>query len=171
MKFEYTIIRSQRKTLSLQVDKDCQITVRAPFYTSEREIELFLQEKKTWLEKAIITQREKVKKQKTYSPEEIEIFRKKAKEIIPDKVRYFSSIMGVTPTSVRINSAKTRYGSCSGKNSLNFSLYLMDKNEEFIDYVVIHELAHIKHHNHSKEFYSFIEMFLPDYKNIVKRNK
>lgn len=171
MKFEYTVIRSQRKTLSLQVDKNCQITLRAPLFTSQQEIESFLQEKKGWLEKAIVSQREKARKQKTYSQEEIAFLRKKAKEIIPEKVRYFSSIMGVTPTAVRINSAKTRYGSCSGKNSLNFSLYLMDKNEEFIDYVVVHELAHIKHHNHSKEFYSFIGEFLPDYKDIIKRNK
>ncbi len=171
MKFEYTVIRSQRKTLSLQVDKNCKITVRAPLFTSQQEIESFLQEKKTWLEKAVVSQREKARKEKTYSQEEIDFLRKKAKEIIPEKVRYFSSIMGVAPTAVRINSAKTRYGSCSGKNSLNFSLYLMDKNEEFIDYVVVHELAHIKHHNHSKEFYSFIGEFLPDYKDIIKINK
>ena len=76
--------------------------------------------------------------------------------------------MDVKPTSVKINSAKKRYGSCSGKNSLNFSLYLMDKDERFIDYVVVHELAHIKHHNHSKDFYNFIAEFMPDYKERMK---
>ena len=171
MKFEYTVIRSQRKTISLLVDKNCQITVRAPLFISQQEIDSFMQEKKTWLENAVVTQREKAKKQKTQSQDDIDFLRKKAKEIIPDKVRYFSLIMGVTPTAVRINSAKTRYGSCSGKNSLNFSLYLIDKEEAFIDYVVVHELAHIKHHNHSKEFYLFIEKFIPDYKEIVRRNK
>ncbi len=79
--------------------------------------------------------------------------------------------MGVKPTAVKINSARTRYGSCSGRNSLNFSLFLMDKDDEFIDYVVVHELAHIKHHNHSKAFYEFVEKFIPDYKNIVKKYK
>ena len=76
--------------------------------------------------------------------------------------------MQVKPASVKINSAKKRYGSCSGTNNLNFSLYLMDKDERFIDYVVVHELAHIKHHNHSSDFYKFIEQFMPDYKYRMK---
>ncbi len=79
--------------------------------------------------------------------------------------------MGVSPTGIKINSAKKRYGSCTGENSLNFSLYLMDKPDEFINYVVIHELAHIRHHNHSKDFYKFIEQFMPEYKSVVKMNK
>lgn len=171
MKFEYTVIRSRRRSLAVQVDKNCKITVRAPFFVSQKEIEAFMADKKEWLENAIITQRDKAKKQKIYSDEEIKNLRQKAKEILPEKVKYYSDLMGVVPTAVKVNSAKTRYGSCSGKNSINFSLYLMDKDERFIDYVVVHELAHIKHHNHSKEFYAFVEKFVPDYKDIVKQNK
>lgn len=171
MKFEYTVIRSRRRSLAVQVDKSCNITVRAPFFVSQKEIEAFMADKKEWLEKAIITQREKAKTQKIYSDEEIKNLREKAKKILPEKVKHFSALMGVVPAAVKVNSAKTRYGSCSGKNSINFSLYLMDKDERFIDYVVVHELAHIKHHNHSKEFYAFVEKFVPDYKDIVKQNK
>lgn len=166
MKFTYEIIRSSRKTLAVQVDSKCNITVRAPYNVTQKEIDFFLNDKKNWLEKTIIKQREKQSYRKEYSNEEIEALRKKAKSVLPEKVKRYSEIMGVTPTAVRINSAKTRYGSCSGKNSINFSLYLMDKDERFIDYVVVHELAHIKHHNHSKDFYSFIERFMPDYKQI-----
>ncbi len=168
MKFEYTVIRSSRKSIAVQVDKNCNITVRAPLFVSQKTIDEFMLSKKEWLEKTIISQRKKYKNQKEYSNEEIELLRKKAKEIIPQKVAHFSSIMGVTPLSIKINSAKTRYGSCSGENRLNFSLFLMTKDEEFIDYVVVHELAHIKHHNHSKAFYAFIEEFIPDYKRISK---
>ena len=166
MKFTYEIIRSSRKTLAVQVDSKCNITVRAPYNVTQKEIDFFLNDKKNWLEKTIIKQREKQSYRKEYSNEEIEALRKKAKSVLPEKVKRYSEIMGVTPTAVRINSAKTRYGSCSGKNSINLSLYLMDKDERFIDYVVVHELAHIKHHNHSKDFYSFIERFMPDYKQI-----
>ena len=81
--------------------------------------------------------------------DEIKLLRKKAKEIIPLKVKHYAEIMQVEPTSVKINSAKKRYGSCSGTNNLNFSLYLMDKDERFIDYVVVHELCHRKHMDHS----------------------
>lgn len=168
MIFEYEIIRSDRKSISIQVDADCNITVRAPYRLSEKEIEKYVLSKKEWLEKVIVKQSERNKNKKEYTDEDIKELRKKAKALLPQKVDYYSSIMGVTPNSVKINSAKKRYGSCSANNDLNFSLYLMDKDERFIDYVVVHELAHIKHHNHSKAFYSFVEQFIPDYKKIKK---
>lgn len=171
MKIQYELIRSKRNTISIQVDKNCNVTVRAPRFVSQKRIDEFLEEKKLWLQDAITKQQEKAKNIVEYSAEDTEKMRKLAKEIIPQKVERFSKIMGVTPSSVKINSAKKRYGSCSAENNLNFSLYLMDKDEKFIDYVVIHELAHIKHHNHSKEFYSFIERFMPNYKEISNMYK
>lgn len=168
MLFDYTLIRSKRKSVAIQVDENCNITVRAPLRISQKEIDKILLEKKSWLEKTIISQREKKKQIKEYSEEDITLLRKRAKEVIPQKVEYYARIMQVSPSSVKINSAKKRYGSCSGTNSLNFSLFLMDKDERFIDYVVVHELAHIKHHNHSKDFYKFIERFMPDYKDRMK---
>ncbi len=168
MLFDYTLVRSKRKSVVIQVDENCNITVRAPLRLSQKEIDRILLDKKEWLEKTIVSQREKKKNTKEYSDEDIKLLHKKAKEIIPSKVEYYAKIMQVQPASVKINSAKKRYGSCSGTNNLNFSLYLMDKDERFIDYVVVHELAHIKHHNHSKEFYNFIERFMPDYRERMK---
>lgn len=168
MIFDYTLVRSKRKTVAIQVDSDCNITVRAPLRLSQKEIDKILLEKKAWLEKTIILQREKKKNIKEYSDDDIKLLRKKAKEILPAKVEYYAKTMQVEPASVKINSAKKRYGSCSGTNNLNFSLYLMDKDERFVDYVVVHELAHIKHHNHSKDFYRLIEQFMPDYKERMK---
>ena len=168
MLFDYTLVRSKRKSVAIQVDADCNITVRAPLKLSQKEIDKILLEKKSWLEKTIVSQRQKKKLVKEYTDADLKALRQKAKEIIPQKVEYYANIMQVVPTSVKINSAKKRYGSCSGTNNLNFSLYLMDKDERFIDYVVVHELAHIKHHNHSKEFYKFIEQFMPDYKERMK---
>ena len=168
MLFDYTLIRSKRKSVAIQVDSDCNITVRAPLKLPQKEIDRILLEKKSWIEKTIISQREKKKNIKEYSDDDIKLLRQKAKEILPAKVEYYAKIMQVEPVSVKINSAKKRYGSCSGTNNLNFSLYLMDKDERFVDYVVVHELAHIKHHNHSKDFYKFIEQFMPDYKERMK---
>ncbi len=168
MIFEYKIIRSSRKIVSIQVDADCNITVRAPYKISEREIEEFVSDKKEWLEKAVLKQMNRNRNKKEYTDDEIKILREKAKTVLPEKVKYYSSIMDVYPKSIKINSAKKRYGSCSGENNINFSLFLMDKDERFIDYVVVHELAHIKHHNHSKAFYGFIESFMPDYKERKK---
>ena len=168
MLFEYKIIKSNRKTIAIQVTAEGDIIVRAPLKVSNKVIEGFVIEKKAWLEKAVASQCKKAKYKKIYSDDEVKALRKQAKEVIPKKVEFYSQLMGVKPVSIRITSAKTRYGSCSSRNTLNFSLYLMDKDERFIDYVVVHELAHIKHHNHSKDFYAFIEAFMPDYKEREK---
>lgn len=94
----------------------------------------------------------------------IAIYKKLAKEYIEKRVLEYVSKMGVMPTAIKINSAKTRWGSCSGKNSLNFSWFLILAQDSVIDYVVVHELAHIIQHNHSNQFWAVVEQVLPDYK-------
>ena len=79
--------------------------------------------------------------------------------------------MGVNPTSVKITSAQTRYGSCSAKNGICYSWRVMLLPEDLIDYIVVHELAHIREHNHSPAFYRVIERELPDYKKRVAKLK
>ena len=93
MLFDYTLVRSKRKSVAIQVDADCNITVRVPLKLSQKEIDKILLEKKAWLEKTIILQREKKKDIKEYSDEDIKFLRKKAKEIIPQKVKYYANIM------------------------------------------------------------------------------
>lgn len=161
---EYRIIYSNRKTLAIEVDSNANIIVRSPKSLSKRKIEKFLTEKSDWLQKAVEKQRQRASLIKTYSEEEIKNLRKKAKEIIPERVKIYSEIIGVTPKSVKITSAKKRYGSCSAKNNLCFSLYLADFPIDAIDYVVVHELCHILEHNHSRRFWARVAKYLPDYK-------
>jgi predicted metal-dependent hydrolase len=92
-----------------------------------------------------------------------------ARKYIPDRVAHFVTIMGVSPISVRITSARTRWGSCSSKRRINFSWRLMLAEEDTIDYVIIHELAHLIQLNHSKAFWTIVEKYAPDYK--VQRKK
>ena len=92
-----------------------------------------------------------------------------AYRIIKQKVGEYAKHMNLTPTSIRITNAKTRWGSCSGKNSINFSWRLIMADDDVIDYVVVHELAHIKEHNHSPRFWKVVESVLTDYKN--RQNK
>jgi predicted metal-dependent hydrolase len=94
----------------------------------------------------------------------IEVYKKLAKKVIINKVIHFSQIIGVNPIAIKINSAKTRWGSCSWKNSLNFSWLLVMAEESVIDYVVVHELSHIKQHNHSLNFWKEVEKIIPNYK-------
>jgi predicted metal-dependent hydrolase len=102
------------------------------------------------------------------SDTDIEQLKRKAWEYIPSRVDYFASIMGVTPANVSINRAKTRFGSCNSKKRLNFSCNVMRYPIEAIDYVIVHELAHIKELNHSKRFWAIVESILPDYKERQK---
>jgi len=94
-----------------------------------------------------------------------ELYKKLAKREIVKKVEYYSRIMNASYSNVKINSAKTRWGSCSGKSSLNFSWRLIFADENAIDYVVVHELAHTVQHNHSSKFWDVVEHTMPDYKN------
>ena len=165
---EYELIRSNRKTLAVQVALDGKVTVRAPLRLSIKRIEAFLTEREDWINKTIQKQLVRAENKVQFTEQDIKILRERAYNELPPKVEFYSRIMGVHPTGFHITSAKTRYGSCSGKNSINFSLYLMAKDERAIDYVVVHELAHIVEHNHSKAFYKIIEKVLPDYKEREK---
>jgi predicted metal-dependent hydrolase len=87
--------------------------------------------------------------------------RKEAKSYLPDRTKLIAKEKGITVNNVRINKAKTRWGSCSSKKNINLSLFLMLLPEEFIEYVIHHELAHIKHQNHSAAFWDHLEQLLP----------
>ncbi len=90
------------------------------------------------------------------------IYRLLARKALTQKTAEYAARMGVTPEGVRISGAKTRWGSCSGQNRLSFSWRLMMAAEPAVDYVVVHELAHIKEHNHSPRFWAEVERVFPD---------
>ena len=161
---QYQLIRSKRKTLALEVTAEGQLLVRAPIKTSLKVIEKFVEDHAVWIERARAKQEERRKLHPPLAEDEIKRLRTLAKEKIPPRVAYFADVMGVKPTSVRITSAKKRFGSCSPKNALCFSLYLMQYPDDAVDYVVVHELAHILHHDHSARFWSTVARYMPDYK-------
>ncbi len=166
---EYTLVRSKRKSLAIEVNRDLEVIVRAPFLLPKFTVEAFVKSREEWIEKAIEKMREKAQNTPVeLSSEKIKELKKRAKDVLPERVRYYSELMNLFPTALKITSAKTRFGSCSGKNSICFSCRLMQYPIEAIDYVVVHELAHIKHKNHSKKFYDLIEKYLPDYKDRQK---
>ncbi|MCL2752017.1 MAG: M48 family metallopeptidase [Firmicutes bacterium] len=101
----------------------------------------------------------------------IRIYKAVAKHVITDKVNEYATRMAVVPAAVRITSAKTRWGSCSGKNNISFSWRLVMADDSVIDYVVVHELAHITQHNHSPRFWAIVAGVLPDYKVRKKKLK
>lgn len=161
---DYTIVRSKRKSLALEIKPNGEIFVRVPLRTPPETIAEFVKSHEDWLKKNLQKVLERKSRFSEPTAEEIEGLRRKAKEILPKKVEFFSALTGLKATSVKITSAKTRFGSCNGQNSICFSLYLMRYPESAIDYVVLHELAHTKHHDHSKRFWALVEQYMPDYK-------
>jgi predicted metal-dependent hydrolase len=164
---EFETVRSSRKTLCIQITRDAKVVVRVPRRIKKEVIDAFVLKHAEWIESHLKRREEKNEREKEFDGREEEL-RALAKTIIPQKVEKLAKIMNVSPASVKITGAKTRFGSCSGKNAICFSWRVMCYNEKAIDYVVIHELAHIIHHNHSKEFWSTVEKYMPDYKEAKK---
>ena len=151
----------KRKTLSLSVSDDLVVIVKAPRFVLKSTIDAFVRKNEKWIEEAIIRKREKCD---FYSDADISKLYEKGKKYLDRRIPYFSDLTGFVPSHVGITKAKTRFGSCSGKNRLNFSVYLFAYPDNAVDYVILHELCHIKHKNHSKLFYSEIEKYMPEYK-------
>lgn len=161
---EYEWIRSGRKTIAIQVKPDGRIVVRSPYRVSRKQVERFLEEKSQWIK----TQQEKLRKGEEAKREITDEMRKRgvrmAMELIPERVRYYADIMGISYGRITIREQKTRWGSCSRKGNLNFNWKLMLMPEGVLDYVVVHELAHRIEMNHSKAFWAVVEQVLPDYR-------
>lgn len=159
------IIYSKRKTLCIKIRRDGTVQVLAPYGCSEKQIIGFVQKHSEWIErhKASV-----IKKNKRLENADVNALRSAAKDYLPQRVEHYAKLMGVQPAGVKITSAKTRFGSCSAKNSLCFSLYLMAYDIRAVDYVVVHELAHIKEKNHSAAFYKVVQSILPDHKERKK---
>lgn len=143
------------------MNRDASVTVHAPYGVSKAVIDEFVNKNAQRIGEI---QRLRLEKEQKLQAQDEEALRCLAKEYIPQRVCYYARVMGVTPTGVKITSAKSRFGSCNGKNSLCFSLYLMTYPKEAVDAVIVHELAHITEKNHSQRFYDIVYKYMPDYK-------
>ena len=161
---DYTLIRSARKTLAIEVSREGKVIVRAPRRAAKYHIEAFIEQHLDWitLQQARQQTRREAHPEPTDAEREALIARAKAE--LPPKVAYYAAIMGLYPTGITITSARTRFGSCSTKNRICFSWRLMQYPEAAIDYVVVHELAHIAHKNHGPDFHACVAAVLPDHK-------
>lgn len=100
-----------------------------------------------------------------------EFYRLSAKAYLPKRTMEWAKKLGVSCKGVRINAAKTRWGSCSSTGSINFSLRTMMLPENCIDYIIVHELCHLKQLNHSAAFWQEVERVLPDYQEREQQIK
>lgn len=202
------LIRSRRRTLSLEVRRDAALVVRAPLSMHESFIHDFIRKKTKWILKKqqefLGAEREPCCNKRMIEGEtflrlgavhplkitasrarRIELkdgclhmphkkindgarlletwYRREALEIILPRVASYAESEGLSYRSVRINSARGRWGSCSSGGRLNFSWRLIQAPGEVVDYVVVHELAHLKHKNHSRKFWAEVAVMMPEY--------
>ena len=162
------MIYSRRRTLSLEVTRSGEAVVRAPRGTPAGTVAAFVSAHRGWLEEHRRRRLAWLAAHPEPTAEEEARLRALAREALPRRVAHFAALMGVEPAGVRITSARTRFGSCSGRNSLCFSWRLMQYPEAAIDYVVVHELAHLVYMDHGPRFYALVASVLPDYLERAK---
>ena len=168
MTYDYELIRSDRRTVALEITEDARLVIRAPRRCPASYIKSFVESKSGWIDSHMEKQRLRAEKRVPVSEKEAEELFARAKAEIPPLVAKYAAVMGLRPSSIKITGAEKRFGSCSPKNSLCFSYRLMDYPKEAVEYVVVHELAHIVHRNHGKAFYVLIGSVMPDYKERDK---
>ena len=101
---------------------------------------------------------------KRFTDEERKALVKKARPIFLERVAYYAQVMKLEPGRITVRTQKTRWGSCTREGNLNFNALLLLAPPEALDYVVVHELCHLKYMNHSKYFYFMVKRFYPEYK-------
>ena len=164
---QYTIIRSSRKTVSLQITPDGEVLVRCPNRMAKREIDRFVQSKADWIEAHLqkIAERPAMPR---LTETELNALAGQARELLPRLVREFAPRVGVTYGRITIRCQHTRWGSCSAPGNLNFNCLLMLSPPEVQAYVVVHELCHRKEMNHSPRFWQEVARVMPDYRTHKK---
>jgi predicted metal-dependent hydrolase len=205
----HKLVRSKRKTLTLIVENDGTLTVRAPLRMQEADIWRFIEVKTDWIERKQAGVRKEAELLHQYvdgetfmylgkeiplrivsnkkpalvmdrffeltrsaQPRAESVFetwyKKRARAVFTERVEFFAREHGFNVRKIRISSARTRWGSCSTKGTLSFTWRLVMAPLDVIDYVVVHELCHLKELNHSKAFWTQVEAILPDYKTRRK---
>lgn len=170
---DYEIIFAKRKTVGIRVMPNGQVVVRAPKGTSKRAIGEIVAKHSAWISKRVNDVKEHPSLIYDLSMSELNNLKKRTEEIVIPLVEKYSAVMGLHPSKVNITSAKRVFGSCTDRGHLNFSFRLCLYPVSAIEYVVVHELSHMKEMNHSKRFWAVVEKYLPDYregKKLLKEN-
>ena len=163
----YRVIRSSRRTVSLQIVPGGEVLVRCPKRMPNGDIRRFVESKSGWIEKHLEKQTAAARLP-AFSDGQLQALASQARQTVPERVAYFAPLVGVTYGRITIRSQHTLWGSCSGKGNLSFNCLLMLTPPEVLDYVVVHELCHRKEMNHSARFWAEVGRVLPDFENRRK---
>ena len=163
LSFSYQISRSRRKSVSIRIRPDSTVEVRCPLIASEKSIHEIVCKKANWIENKLL----EIKSAPPVIPftaEELDALIAQAKEDLIPLVEYYATQVGVSYHRITIRRQKSRWGSCSSKGNLSFNCLLMLTPPAVQDYVVVHELCHLKQMNHSFRFWAEVGKIVPDYR-------
>ena len=152
---EYSVVKTKRrKTSQIMVDKD-EVIVRTPITKNNSEIKKIVEGKAQWIFKKQLEF--KKRKNLNYVP------KKYAKHFLLKQVNHYTSMIGIQPVKVNIKKMRTRWGSASKDNIINLNEHLLKAPKGAIDYVILHEICHLKIRNHSHHFWELVRKFMPNY--------
>ena len=159
----YELIKSNIKNLYIYI-KEGKVIVKVPITLKDKNIYEFINKKAKWIYDNVKKEREKIKLDEKI--EQIDIDRLQL--IVENSIEKYSKLLKVKPNKVKIKNIKYAWGSCSNKKNISISVKLANKNEKVIEYVVLHEMCHLKYMNHSKKFWNLVETYMPEYKEYKK---
>lgn len=162
----YTLIRSDRRSVSLELKPDGSLLVRAPKQLARHEIERFIAEKSDWIarKQALLAHGNRAWGGEVLSGEVLAQLKAEAHVDLGARLAAWAARMGVQPARMTIRTQHARWGSCSERGTISLNALLMLAPEPVRDYVVVHELCHLKEMNHSPHFWAEVAQVLPDYK-------
>jgi predicted metal-dependent hydrolase len=153
----HIVHNSKLKHTYLSVSKEGELSIKTP-HRNEKLLYKFIEEKKGWIAKQI----DKVASLQTLD-EEIHTL-----AYLQSRAEHFSALMGLEYEMLKFRKMRSRWGSCSSKKIITLNKELLKVDKELVDYVVVHELAHLVHMNHSKQFHDLVQTYLPDARRVRK---
>ena len=163
---EIEVIRSRRKSLSLEVKPDGRVLLRAPFWATQRELKAFAEKNRSWIDRKqeeARLRREKALAVPPLTEEELEALQRRGRDLFARRAAHYAPLVGVDYGRISVRRQRSKWGSCSSQGNLNFNCLLLLAPEEVLDYVVVHELCHRLEMNHSPRFWANVRRVLPDY--------
>lgn len=164
-KIEYHIEYGRVKNLYIHI-RDGKVLVKAPRFITKKYIAEVVEQKRKWILKKL-EETKNATKEREYTKKDLENLKTKLEYIFPELIKQTKLV----PNKIRIRNIKYAWGSCSSNKNITINLKLVDKTEEEIRYVILHELCHLKYMNHSNRFWNLVEKYMPNYKEIRKKLK
>ena len=166
----YTIRKSRRaKHLRLVVHCDGRVVVTVPRGVRQSIVERFISEKKQWvLKKLHFFENVDNRGGRVFSNKDYQKYKEEARQLVHDRIDFYNKEYGFKFNRISIKNQRTLWGSCSAKSNININYKVLFLPKELQDYLIVHEMCHLKELNHSSKFWNLVQKTVPDYKKIRK---